>query len=181
MKHGNQILFTRYARALLVLAEENNILTRSYEDMCLVQDAFRLHKELKLLLRNPIVRIFNKQQLIQRVFAARIHPLLLHYMAIIVRKQRGGLLEGIAEAYQRVYKHHIGLETVKITTAVPLDDALRIRAMEVARTLTPLQIDFEEIVDPDLIGGFILNISDIQYDASVKSRLVRIRKHLQID
>ncbi len=179
MPQQRYILNKRYARALLSLAEENNILERSYKDMQMIHDVFRQNKSLVILLKSPVIRISKKQNVVSQLFKNQVHPLILRYMLIIVRKQRGNMLEGISGAYLRVYKEYLGIEQVRLTTAVPVDDSVRARALEAARKITPHEIEFEETLDPDIIGGFILNLGDKQYNASVKHRMQRIRKHLQ--
>lgn len=178
---NRSVLNNRYAKALLALAEDNNILERSYYDLKFVNEVFSLQKDLKILLKSPVVRIGQKQSVIRHMFENKLHPLILNYMLIIVRKQRGHLLEGISGAYLKVYKKYLGIETVRITTASPLDDKNREKALMAARELTPYQIEFEENIDPDIIGGFVLDLGDKQYNASVQYRMARLRKHLTID
>jgi len=178
---NRSVLNNRYAKALLALAEDNNILERSYYDLKFVNEVFSLQKDLKILLKSPVVRIGQKQSVIRHMFENKLHPLILNYMLIIVRKQRGHLLEGISGAYLKVYKKYLGIETVRITTASPLDDKNREKALMAARELTPYQVEFEENIDPDIIGGFVLDLGDKQYNASVQYRMARLRKHLTID
>lgn len=178
MHPDSQILYKRYARALLLLAEENGILEKSYEDLKLADAVLNGHKELSISLKSPVVRVGKKQNLIRRLFDGRIDPLILKFMLIIVRKQRGNILGGIASAYGDVYKKHLGIETVRIITAQPLDESLRERAMAAAKKLTPYTIEFDESIDPDIIGGFILILGDKRYDASVRNRLNQVKKHL---
>ena len=177
----SSVLNKRYAKALLSLVEENNILERSYDDMKLVQRVFAADKALKILMKSPVVRLVKKQSVIRHLFSTHVHPLILAYMLIIVRKQRGHMLEGIAQAYQRVYKQYLGIETVTITTATALDDAVRQKALSAARKLTPHEIEFDEKLDPEIIGGFILDLEDKQYNASVSYRLARFKRKLMID
>lgn len=181
MGRKSSVLFKRYAKALLGLAEENNILERSYHDLQLVHHVFSINKEINILLKSPVIRVAKKQGVVRHLFQNKIHPLILAYMTIIIRKQRGHMLDGISGAYMRVYKQYLGIETVRITTAVPLSEQVRNRALEAARKLTPCEVEFKEEVDPEIIGGFVLNLEDKQYNASVRYRLARIRKHLMID
>ncbi len=179
MPQNNHVLNKRYAKALLSLAVENNILERSYLDMKMVHKVFLANKNLKVVLKSPVIRISKKQNVVSHIFQNVVHPLVLRYMMIIIRKQRGNMLEGISGAYLMVYKRYLGIEQVKVTTAVPLNDLLRERAWDAARKLTPHEIEFAEAVDPDIIGGFILNLGEKQYNASVKRRFQQIKKHLK--
>lgn len=172
------ILNKRYARALLLLAGENDLLERSYADMKLADALINGHKELLITLKSPAVRVDKKQHVVRRLFENRVHPLVLRFMLIIVRKQRGNILGGVASAYRTVYKNHLGIETVRIVTAQPLDEDLRVRALAAAKKLTPLSIEFDESLDPEIIGGFILTLGDKRYDASIRNRLNQLKKHL---
>ncbi len=168
----------RYARALLALAEENNILERAYQDMKYIYSVFSLEKELKVVLNSPIVREKKKQRIISRLFEGKVHPVIHQYLQIIVRKRRSALLDGISEQFQHVYKEHLGIERVKVTTALPIDEPLREKVLSVVRKLTDKEVEFHEEVNPRIIGGFILNLGEKQYDASIKRKLDDIRKHL---
>jgi F-type H+-transporting ATPase subunit delta len=177
--HNSKIAY-RYARALLSLASEEQIAGQVNEDMQYIHKVFSSSKELKIILKSPVVREGKKQRIIQQLFEGKIHPLLLGYIRIIVRKQRANLLDGIAAAYLKVYMEAMGIEVVELTTAIPVNDELKEKALMAARKLTKMQVIFREKVNPDIMGGFILNLGDKQYDASVQKRLRRIKKHLNI-
>jgi F-type H+-transporting ATPase subunit delta len=170
----------RYARALLSLSQENGILERAYEDMKLLSSTLTSSKELQALLKSPVIREGKKQRVLKALFAEHLHPLIMTYIQIIVRKQRAALLIGISRSFLVIYKEAKGIELVRLTTAVPVDETIREKAMQVARNLTELSIEFVEKVDPSIIGGFILNLGDRQFDASIRSRLTSMRKQLNI-
>ncbi len=179
MPQNNHIINKRYAKALLHLAEENNLLERSYADMKMIYGVFHQNKELGSLMKSPVIRLKRKQNIADRLFGKSVHPLMLDYMKIIIRKQRGYMLEGISGAYLTVYKQHLGIEQVKVVTAVPMDDGLRNQALSMARRLTDNEIEFEEMVDEDILGGLIVRIGDKQYNSSVKLRLSKMKQYLK--
>ncbi len=170
----------RYARALLYLSQEHGIVDRAYEDMKLISSVLSSSKELQALLKSPVIREGKKQRVLKALFAERLNPLIMTYIQIIVRKQRAALLSGISRSFLVIYKEAKGIELVRLTTAVPVDETIRVKAMQVAENLTELSIEFDEKVDPSIIGGFILNLGDRQFDASIRSRLTAMRKHLNI-
>ncbi len=178
MLQHNHILHKRYAKALLALARENNILERSYADMKGIHRAFAGNKELTAILKSPVTRLSKKNRIISRLFENRVHPLILKYIQIIMRKQRGYMLEGIAAVYLDVYKEHLGIERVEVITAVPMDDTIRRQAIDAAIRLTDQEIEFDEKVNPAIMGGFIIRIGERQYNASVHDRLVKLKKYL---
>jgi len=170
----------RYARALLSLARENGLEERTYEDMKRMDQLFSASKELCALLRSPVVREGKKQRILLSLLGSRLHPLNMGYVQIVIRKQRALLLPGIAKSFLQVYKEAMGIELVKVTTAGKMDVTLREKALAVAAGLTEKKIEFYEATDPGIIGGFILNLGDRQYDASIRSRLLAVRKHLNV-
>ena len=170
----------RYAKALLLLSQEHEMVERSYADMKLIFQVFNQSKDLQVIMRSPIIRIGKKQRVLQRLFDGKIQPLTFNYLSIIIRKQRAALIMSIARAFLVVYKEAMGIELVKVTTAVAMTAELRKKALDVAHKLTSLQIEFEEFVDARIIGGFILTIGDRQYDASIRNKLVLMKKHLDI-
>lgn len=180
MLSQNPRVSKRYAKALLALAMEHHIGQRAYEDMKIINQVFSYSKDLQILLRSPIIRVGKKQRILKSLFESHLHPLIFQYLTIIVRKQRAALLPGIARSFLLVFKEAQGIELVGVTTASPMDESLRKRSMEVAEKLTSLKIEFQEKVDPDIIGGFILNLGERQYDASVKSKLALLKKHLNL-
>jgi F-type H+-transporting ATPase subunit delta len=169
----------RYAKALLSLAKENDVLEETYNDMKLVYQVFSASKELQVLMRSPVIRIGKKQRIVRSLFEHKVNGWLFGYMMIIIRKQRASLLLGIARAFLVVYKESLGIELVKVTTAIPMTDELRKKSMEVAQKLTELKIEFHEHVDEKIIGGFIIKLGDRQYDASIRGKLGMMRKHLE--
>jgi F-type H+-transporting ATPase subunit delta len=65
-----------------------------------------------------------------------------------------------------------------VTTAVPLTEPLEKEVLKKASTLTPFKIELKNIVDPDIKGGFILRVGDLQYNASVANRLETLKREL---
>lgn len=180
MQSKNLRVSKRYAKALLALAIENNILEEAYHDMKLISKAFSYDKELKIVLKSPIIRERKKQNILGRLFGEKVHPLILKYIQIIARKRRASLLDGISSQFINVYKAHLNIEPVRVTTAMAIDEPMREKVMAVARKLTPRNIEFQEKVDPEIIGGFILDLGDRRYDASIKRKLSDMKKHLNV-
>lgn len=169
----------RYAKALLGLAQEDNFQQQAFEDMKLIYQAFNESKELKTVLKSPIVRVSKKLNILNSIFKNKIHPVTLHYLNIITRKKRAALIEGIAWEYQKIHRANLDIESVTMITSGAADDNLNKRAMQIAKKLTSKsKIEFTHMVNPDLIGGFVLRVGDVQYDASLKRKLARMKKHL---
>ncbi|MFN3556715.1 MAG: ATP synthase F1 subunit delta [Bacteroidales bacterium] len=169
----------RYAKAFLGLAAENDFSERAFQDMKLVYEAFMQSKDLKTVLKSPIVRISRKLNIITAIFEQKLHPVSMHYLTIITRKKRAALIEGIAYEYLKIHRESLDIEKVTLVAAGPVEEAIYQQAHAIALKLTPKKnIEFHVIEDPRIIGGFVLRVGDLQYDASIKTKLAKIKKHL---
>lgn len=174
----NLRIASRYAKALLSLAEENKILDEAYESMSVVIDVFEANRDLKIVLKSPIVREAKKINIIKNIFEGKINELILKYLLIVTRKKRSYLIEPIAFEYRRLHKLMLNIETVEVTTAQDIDEEIKSSVVKVAKRVTDREIEFYNKIDPSVIGGFILKIGDYYYDASVRQSLSNMKKKL---
>jgi F-type H+-transporting ATPase subunit delta len=180
MRRLNHKIVRRYAKALLSLALEHDILEQANIDMQLIAYTFSLDKELKIILQSPIIHTSKKQKILNRLFEGKIHPLMVRYISIISRKGRGALLDGIANQFEKEYKSYKGIESVSVITATPLDGPLREKVLATASMFTTKTIEFQEKIDPSIIGGFILNIGEKLLDASLKRKLSDLKRNFNL-
>ncbi len=167
---------SRYVKSLLSLAVEQNALEPVHNDMKLFAQVCRNNRELVVMLKSPIIKHDKKGTILDKIFAGKVHPLTSAIFEIITRKNREPLLPAIAEEFHNAYNEFKGISRATVTTTIPLDAALRAEISEVVKKLSSKkQIELEERVDKDLIGGFILNVGDQQIDASIASRVKALR------
>ncbi len=134
------------------------------------------HSELLRLLRSPIIHPAKKMPILDLVFSGRIHPILMNFIEILVRKHREEHLLEIIKVYLQRYNDYKNIKSVRITTAVAIDPALQQAVAESLRESKDSTIELETSVDPDLIGGYVIRYGDKQYDASILRNLTRLRK-----
>lgn len=166
----------RYAKSLAGPAQEKAILDQVHQDMVLFDKVCRENRNLRLLLKNPIVNRNIKLSVLRRIFGAHVQPLTLAFFELIVRKHREDLLEHIATEFHRLYNRLNNIEEVRLTTAVPLSDELLNEFRAEARRIAGKQVELHVKTDPELIGGFVLSVGDKQIDNSVRTRLKDLRK-----
>jgi F-type H+-transporting ATPase subunit delta len=163
---------SRYVKSLLGLAVEQNALEAVHADMQLFAKVCAENRQFELLLRNPIVKHDKKREILERIFKGKIHALTMAIFDIITKKNREPLLPSIAREFHNAYNLYKGVGTAVITTAVPLDATLRAEIERIAKGLSERkEIELKEVVDSDMIGGFVLEVGDKQIDASIKSKL----------
>lgn len=165
----------RYAQSLMDLAMEQKISGKINDDMLLVADTCAKNRELSLLLKNPIINTDKKDAILKAIFGGKVDTMTSTFMQIITRKGRESNLEEIAAAYTTLFKSLAGIKTAYVTTAFPLDDALRNQVKTLVRNAKGENAEIVELINKEIIGGFILRIGDVQYDASIAKKLQMLK------
>jgi F-type H+-transporting ATPase subunit delta len=168
----NPRLAARYAKSLLDLAVEQNSLDTTLSDIKLLEAISRESRDFTNMLRSPVIKADKKQSIINAVLAGKLHPLVQAFVKLLVSKGREGNLPEIATAFINQYKYMKNIKTVEVTTAVPMSDSLRqsIRS-KVMASATGSEIELKEQVDPSILGGFVLQMDDKLFDASIRRDL----------
>jgi F-type H+-transporting ATPase subunit delta len=163
---------TRYAKSLQELAVERKALKEVYDDMRLFTKVCKENREFELMLKNPVIKHDKKNKILRQIFKDKVHPLTLAIFDIMTRKNREPVLPAVAKEFVIQYNTRMGIEVATVTTAVPLTDALRKELYEIVLKVGGRKsVELKEIINPDLIGGFILKVGDKQIDDSIQSKL----------
>lgn len=172
----NPRLAARYAKSLLDLATEQNSTEAALSDMKLLDAVCRQNSDFVLMLRSPVIHADKKTAIFQAVLGEKLSPLTLAFVRLLIRKGREANLPEIATAFIRRYKELKNIRTVHLTTASPVSDAVRNKIREkVTASLQNSQVEMIESVDPDLIGGFVLEMDDKLFDASIRRDLNEVK------
>ena len=168
---------SRYAKSLLDLAKEQGKLERVLEDVQVFQKAAD-QRDFELLLKSPIVKADKKQAIIKQIFDGKFDPLTMTFMEVILRKGREKYLAPIADEFIAQYKKANHISTIYLTTATPIEaESLQVIKMQLMTSdVTDNKVEIKTKVDPNLIGGFVLEFDDKLYDASVSHKLELLRK-----
>lgn len=169
----------RYAKSLLDLALEQGQLKQVHEDISLVADTCADSRELRTLLKSPVMRADRKQQVLHKAFTGRIGQIVFTFITVLVRKGREGLLHDIAAAFEELHRVHEGVVMCTVTSAVELGEEERAKVLAIVSPRFPGKtIRIETRVDPTIIGGGIIQVGDLMWDASVRNKLHVIRRKL---
>jgi len=165
------LLAKRYAQALFDLALEMKIQDKVVKDMQLTGEVLREHRELRILMKNPVVDDFKKVKLLDAVFGGHIQKLTQKFFALIVKKDREMYLEPVCEAFISIYQKYNNILPLELTMAFEADKATKNAIIEKVAKATKMDVELHEHIKKDIIGGFIINYEDYQFDASVKTQL----------
>jgi F-type H+-transporting ATPase subunit delta len=167
----------RYAKAILDLANSKGVAEAVNNDMKSIASTIESNLELSTFIQNPTTKVEVKESALLEVFA-NVNGVTKGLFHLLFENKRFEILNAIAVEYSRVFDESNGIEVAKVTTAIPMDAALEAKVLAKVSTLSDKKITIENIVDPSIIGGFILRIGDQQYNASVANRLQVLKREL---
>ena len=169
----------RYAKAILSFAVEQQKEVEVNNDMVLVANTISESKELQLLLNSPILKTELKKSALKEVFADKTSALTIGLINLLIENKRLPILSEVAKKYNVIYDSLKGIEVAKVTTAVPLTEELNQQILSKVIEITGKKATIKNIINPDIIGGFILRVGDIQYDASVSNKLQVLKRQFE--
>jgi F-type H+-transporting ATPase subunit delta len=176
----NPRLASRYAKSLLDLAVEKGQLEQVYADMQVLQQICKGNRDFVNLLNSPVIKNDTKRKIVETVTTGRISELTTAFNALLINKGRENVLPEIVTAFIKQYKEHNNIHTVHLTTAVPVNDAVRKAIMDQVKKASGFdKIELDEKVDEDIIGGFVLKLGDQLVDASISYDLKTIAKQFE--
>lgn len=165
----------RYAKAILSLAKDQNTTEVVNNDMKLISKTIADNKDLKNVLKSPVVRSAIKKSILVGTFKD-ITPSTSNLIDTLIANKRIALLDEIAVQYNLLFDHLNDMQVAKVTTAVPMTDEIKTKVLAKVKELTGKEAEIKNIVDEDIIGGFILRVGDIQYNASIANKLNRLKR-----
>jgi len=167
---------TRYAKSLIELALEQGKLPQVSADVHALAAAAK-NRDLHLMLKSPIISPDKKNSVLNAIFGQQMDSLTMAYLTLMVNKGREGYLAEIAAEFLLQYKSLQKITTVKVASASPLSEAVinNLKSHLMASGITHANLEVETIVDPTLIGGFVLEFDDKRYDASIASKLTDLK------
>jgi F-type H+-transporting ATPase subunit delta len=169
----------RYAKAILSFALEQQKEVEVNNDMLLVANTIQDSKELQLLLNSPVLKTELKKSALKEIFAGKTSPLTIGLINLLIDNKRLPILGEVAKKYNVIFDSLKGIEVAKVTTAIPLTEELNQQVLRKVIEITGKQATIESIINPDIIGGFILRVGDIQYDASVANKLQVLKRQFE--
>lgn len=161
----------RYAKATLNLAKEKGLADQINKDMLLIDQTISDNADLLIMLKSPIIKSTVKKSILTKIFGDKVNTITQGLINLLVENNRLPLLSLVAIEYKVIYDFLIGVEIAQVTSAVPLTKELEVKLLKKVKQLVGKEITLKNIVDPSIVGGFILRVGDKQYDSSISNRL----------
>ncbi|MDX6518970.1 MAG: F-type H+-transporting ATPase subunit delta [Gaiellaceae bacterium] len=171
------VAYRIYARALFDAAKDRDRLTQVREDLADFVAAVEEVPELRSLLRDPVLDPKEKAAALDSILGG-VDELVRNFLLLVAEKNRTAQIEEIAHELDRLVAAEERRLEVELTTAFELSDSVSKSIVAQIEEASGRQVDATRSVDPDLIGGLILQAGSMRVDASVRGRLNRLRQDL---
>jgi len=166
----------RYAEAAFEIGKADGTLDAWERDLATLRDSLA-DQGLRHLVEHPAVPFADKEKVLRRV-ASDVEEEPLKLVLLMIRRGRPAAIDAMVERFGELVRRERGISLAEVRTARPLDEEQRTAIAARLRELTGDRIEMREVVDDALIGGVSVRIGDRLYDASVRSRLERLRARL---
>jgi F-type H+-transporting ATPase subunit delta len=166
----------RYAKAILSLSEEQKSSEAIYNDMQLIATTISDSGELQLVLNSPVVKSDDKKKVLIAIFGTQINEISTKLIDLLIEKKRLADFGNVATQYITLYDELSGKQEAIVTSAIPLTETLSKKVLAKVKELTGKEAILSNIVNPTILGGFILRVGDIQYDASIANKLTVLKR-----
>ncbi|WP_271768307.1 ATP synthase F1 subunit delta [Aquimarina algiphila] len=167
----------RYAKAVLSLAQDKKATEDVQKDMQSIIATVSDSAELRMVLSSPLIKGEVKLASLREIFKGA-GDITQKLFDTLVQNKRVDLLGDVAKQYIVLFDQLNNTQVAKVTTAVPLDKGLKAKVLSKVKELTGNEATIENIIDEAIIGGFILRVGDLQYNASIANKLTNLRREL---
>ena len=167
-----------YARALYDAAVEQDALAPIVADIGRLRELIEGAEEFTQLIHSPILSPQFKSETFQQLFTDTMQPLTVNFFKLLALKQRERYLVAIMDVFSAIVDEAAGRLVATVTTAVPITAEQEERLAQQLSTYSGKQVRLETITDPQIQGGFIVQLEDTVFDASVATQLQRLKQQL---
>ena len=168
-------MIRRYAKAFLEYAIENKMTEQGLADLELLTTTLQSNRELRNILSQPFLSKEKKENIINRIFTGKISDKTLNFIKLMLDKNRHEIIPMILVPYRELYNEYKNIAEVTITTAVKIDEPTKQKLIWFVKDSINGNIQIINKIDKSIIGGFIINYLDYQYDRSIRNNLKKLQ------
>lgn len=168
----------RYAKSILDLATERGVLEAVWQDFRTIESVCNNNPDFVRMLKNPIVPADKKKAVLKQVFTG-CHEITALFINILVDKHREGFLRDVAMRFLFQYDQQKNITRGELVSTTPLSDVQKAAIRKVVEDELQTSFELVERVDPSLIGGFTLRVGDKLFDASISTRLRKLKQEFK--
>ena len=167
----------RYAKAMYDVANEENSVNEVYKDMSLIKELYGSSIDFKNLLSNSQINYQDKKRAILSL-TEKDNALTEKLIELLIHNKRITIIGDIAISFIQLYNEQNNIKEATVITASPINKELESEILSKINTSNVKSVNLTNIVDPNIIGGFIIRFDGKEYNASVKQNLNNLKKEL---
>lgn len=149
-----------------------------YKEMQTLAESYVQVLELRKTIDNPMIDKAQKSKLLLTAAGGNVSDMTQNFIGLILDEGREKMTQFMAYSYLTLYRQQKNIIRGKLTTAVPVSTDMEKKMQEMVESRTNGTVEFSTEVNPDILGGFILEYDTYRLDTSVKSQLKNILKEL---
>ena len=173
------VISVRYARALLKSATDAKIEQQVYAEMQQIAKSYIEVPQLRSTIDNPMLSKEKKQALLLTAAGRKPSDLMKVFIGLVLKEDRESVMQFIANSYVTLYRQQKNVIRGRLITAAAVSPETEQKMRQMVESKTNGTVEFESQVNPDIIGGFILEYDTYRMDASVKTKLNSILNTLK--
>ena len=173
------VISVRYARALLKSATDAKIEDAVYTEMQQLAKSYVEVPQLRVTLDNPMLSKNKKEELLLTAVGKKPSDLTKTFIQLVLKEDRESVMQFIANSYVTLYRQQKNVIRGRLITAAAVSAETEQKMRQMVESKTNGTVEFETEVNPDIIGGFILEYDSYRMDASVKTKLNSILNTLK--
>jgi F-type H+-transporting ATPase subunit delta len=173
------IISVRYARALLKSAIDKKLGEQVYDEMTTLAKCYIEVPQLRFTIDNPMLAADKKQELIETACGGEVSSLTKAFIALVLKENREKFLQFMANSFVGLYRKQKNIISGRLITAAPVSPAIEQKMRQMVESRTNGTVEFETEVNPEMLGGFILEYDTYRLDASVQTQLRNILAQLK--
>jgi len=173
------VISVRYARALLKSAADQKLEEQVYQEMMTIAKSYLEVPQLRHTIDNPMLSKDKKEGLLLAAAGEKPCQLTKNFIQLVLKEDRENVLQFMANSYITLYRKQKNVIRGKLTTAARVSAQTEQKMRQMVESKTNGTVEFETEVNPDIIGGFILEYDTFRMDARVKTKLNNILNTLK--
>ena len=166
---------TPYAEAFLQVAESRKEVEEIVSQSKSILEIWSQSLDFRDAMSSPVLEVETKKEILEKIFANEVTPSFLNLLKLLADRQRIGILNSVLERLLELYREQRNIALATVTSATALNDDQQTEIMKTVQSVAGtdnLELDLK--VDPDLIGGFIINVGSKVIDASLSGQVRRL-------
>lgn len=168
-----------YARALFDFSVDKNIMHQITADFQNLEIFLNESTELTDYLNNPLVSQDAKGEVLTKTLKAQVNRETFTFLMVLVSRDRINLLNSVITNYLELVYETASIKTIEVVSAVEFSTTQKSTLIQKLKELTNArEIKLDMIVDPNLIGGFLIKTESKVIDFTIKNQLQQLAKHL---